>query len=310
MQREKTAVLATGRWRSILPALGIDSKFLVNRHGPCPVCSGTDRFRFDDKEGKGSWICNRCGSGDGIKLVMLLRGVDFRGACALIDPEIGSANVEPPRDDPDPEQTRKSMAKMGQAAAAVKEHDPVHRYLTRRLGPGVIIPPSLRTLRSCLYKDDDHLSYHPAMLASVRDANGKWVALHRTYLTPDGFKADLPEARKAIGRLPDGCAVRLFEPAHVMGIAEGIETALSAAILFNVPVWAALNSGRLKVWQPPAETLEVLVFGDNDANCDGQEAAYALGKRLNRTITALVLIPETPGSDWNDVLAAKRRSAA
>ncbi len=95
-----------------------------------------------------------------------------------------------------------------------------------------------------------------------------------------------------------------------MGIAEGIETALSASILFNVPVWAALSSGRLKVWQPPAETIEVLVFGDNDANCDGQEAAYALGNRLNRTITAQVLIPETPGSDWNDVLAAKRRSAA
>ena len=302
MQREKTAVLARGRWRSILPALGIDSRMLVNKHGPCPVCGGTDRFRFDDKDGSGSWICNQCGSGDGLELVKRFRGVDFLGACALIDPEIGTSELEPPRDELDQEQVRRSMIQLGERAEAVSHLDPVHRYLARRLGDNFTVPSGIRTLRSCLFKDGERLSYHPAMLASVRDLGGRAVALHRTYLTPDGHKADVPQVRKVIGKLPDGCAVRLFDPAHTMGIAEGIETALSASALYGIPVWAALNSGRLKTWEPPPETLEVIVFGDNDPNCDGQEAAFALGKRLNRTITAQVVIPDIPGTDWNDVL--------
>lgn len=41
---------ALGHWPRILPALGI--QVLKNRHQPCPVCGGSDRFRFDDREPK------------------------------------------------------------------------------------------------------------------------------------------------------------------------------------------------------------------------------------------------------------------
>lgn len=58
---------ALGHWPRILPALGI--QVLKNRHQPCPVCGGSDRFRFDDREGRGTWYCNQCGAGDGLKLV-------------------------------------------------------------------------------------------------------------------------------------------------------------------------------------------------------------------------------------------------
>ena len=44
--------IAKGRWKEILPALGIDPKFLQNRHGPCPICGGDDRFRWDDRTAK------------------------------------------------------------------------------------------------------------------------------------------------------------------------------------------------------------------------------------------------------------------
>jgi putative DNA primase/helicase len=42
---------ARHRWREILPRLGIETRFLVNKHGPCPLCRGKDRFRFDDRDG-------------------------------------------------------------------------------------------------------------------------------------------------------------------------------------------------------------------------------------------------------------------
>ncbi len=50
---------ARGRWSEILPRLGIDARFLRNRHGPCPLCGGKDRFRFDDRDGSGSYFCNQ-----------------------------------------------------------------------------------------------------------------------------------------------------------------------------------------------------------------------------------------------------------
>lgn len=69
---------ARGRWCDILPALGIPPESLVNRHRPCPGCGGTDRFRFDDKDGDGTWICGGDGelkSGDGFALLAHARGL-------------------------------------------------------------------------------------------------------------------------------------------------------------------------------------------------------------------------------------------
>jgi phage/plasmid primase-like uncharacterized protein len=43
---------AHGRWREILPALGIDGRFLTGKNCPCPMCGGRDRFRLIDSRTK------------------------------------------------------------------------------------------------------------------------------------------------------------------------------------------------------------------------------------------------------------------
>ncbi len=53
-----------GNWRAVLASHGIDEKLLDGRHNPCPGCGGTNRFRFDDKEGRGTWICSQGGEGE------------------------------------------------------------------------------------------------------------------------------------------------------------------------------------------------------------------------------------------------------
>jgi hypothetical protein len=67
----KTA--ARGRWQTILPALGVDTRYLSSGHGACPGCGGSDRFRFDDRDGCGSFFCSGGGSkdtfGDGFELL-------------------------------------------------------------------------------------------------------------------------------------------------------------------------------------------------------------------------------------------------
>ena len=93
----RTVDRARGRWRDILVQLGVESRFLVNRHGPCPLCGGKDRFRWDDKEGSGSYYCNQCGPGPGLLLLRKLHEWDYATACAEVDKIIGdSAPVSSP----------------------------------------------------------------------------------------------------------------------------------------------------------------------------------------------------------------------
>lgn len=77
---------ARDRWRTeILPALGITVRS-DKRHGPCPHCGGKDRFRFDDKDGRGSFFCNQCRprSGDGFVLIQKVRACTFPEALRLV----------------------------------------------------------------------------------------------------------------------------------------------------------------------------------------------------------------------------------
>ena len=300
------------RWRAILPALGIDSRFLSNRHGPCPLCEGKDRFRFDDKDGGGSFFCTHCGAGYGVKLVMLRLGLEFVDAVKEIEKVLGSSPAEQPRRGRTPEQKLESLKRTWNAGEPVSLGNPAGAYLLRRIGLTITDPRVLRYSPRVAYKDADKTSFHPALLALVLDVQGNPVNIHRTYLREDGCKADLPEPKRTMeGTLPPGCAVRLASRYEAdLGIAEGIETAMSVSRLFGIPTWAALNENRLQSWVPPPG-VRVWIFGDNDRNFVGQAAAYGLAKRLRHEKRLVeVRIPEDQGQDWNDVLGATFRENA
>ena len=74
---DKTVDAARGKWAGILEALGVDPKYLRNVHGACPICGGKDRFRFDDKDGDGTFYCSGCGAGSGFTLLQRLHGWDW-----------------------------------------------------------------------------------------------------------------------------------------------------------------------------------------------------------------------------------------
>lgn len=83
---------ALGRWHGILAALGIDAQYLRNRHGPCPGCGGRDRFRWDDKNGNGTFYCSGGGdaiSGSGFDLVMHTFNCDFAQAAKMVEEALG-----------------------------------------------------------------------------------------------------------------------------------------------------------------------------------------------------------------------------
>ncbi|MFN6952565.1 MAG: ATPase, partial [Albidovulum sp.] len=87
------------------------------------------------------------------------------------------------------------------------------------------------------------------LVAVVRDGSGNRIALHRTYLADDGTaKAPVDNPRKMLASVAGG-AVRLanLTDDHVVGLAEGIETALSVMMACaRLPVWATLSTSNLE----------------------------------------------------------------
>jgi len=133
------------------------------------------------------------------------------------------------------------------------------------------------------------------------------MSIHRTYLQ-DAGKAPVPEPKKLMQGLPlAGSAIRLTPVSKVLGIAEGIETALAASELFGVPCWSCISTSGIEAFEPPEGVKELIVFADNDANFAGQSAAYRAAHRLAlKGYEVEVCVPPNVG-DWLDEL--NRRGA-
>ena len=187
--------------------------------------------------------------------------------------------------------------------------DPCALYLARR-GFGAVWPlPAALRLHPALpyWHGPERLGMFAAMVAPIVAPDGRTVALHRTYLTADGRKADVPSPKKltgAAGPLAGAC-IPLAKPARgVVGIAEGIETALAAWCASAVPTVASYCAGNLAAWRWPPGVRRLVIFADADTA--GREAAYALRARaVAARLRCDVLTPSAEGADWADVWAGR-----
>lgn len=290
---------ARGRWRSILPMVGIPSSFLTGKHGPCPICKeGKDRWRWTNHQDSGSWVCNVCGNGTGIDLVMAIHGKDFQAAALMIEAVLG-ATVE------DKKQAKRSeadnlrrMKEVWASGCRILSGDPVSQYLAARGIELETFSNQLRFVTSLAYPEGPAPAY-PAMIARVVSSEGVAVNVHRTWLgVPAGY-----ERRKLMaGTIAPGSAIRLAPAGYRLGVAEGIETALSASFLFDMPVWALLNAGNLSKFKPPDGVRELHIFGDADENFVGQSDAYTLARKsYSKDLSVEVHLPEIGEGDWNDI---------
>lgn len=300
-QREPVRELARGKWAGILGPW-LDERALAGKHTACPMCGGTDRFRFDDLEGSGTWICSHDGAGDGFHLLQGVMDCDFAEAAKYVEQHAGKVEAKPVRPGRSEDDIREALRSVWGGGLPLVDGDPVMAYLARRCG--ITAPPAgLRYHPALPHVDDDGVrTVHPAMLAQVFGDDRKPVTLHRTWLTPDGQKAAVKTAKKLMTptRKMRNVAVRL---APVMdgwlGIAEGIETALAAGAKHGISVWSCCSAGMLLTFRPPPEVKMLCIFGDNDRSFTGQAAAYELARVVtNLGVECRVMIPETTGDDW------------
>lgn len=308
---------ANGKWPSILAACGIDQGYLGRKNGPCPICQeGRDRYKFDDKDGRGTWLCSQCGAGDGFALLQKVKGWTFPEALQEVAALASSVRPVRVRMGRSEAEVRAEMRAIWASARPLAEVIATELWWVRRVGE----VPACKDLRGSPRLRCQGAAEHPAMLAIVRDAAGKPVNLHRTYLTDTGEKADVESPRRVMDlTLPDGCAVRLAEPVDgVLGVAEGIETAQACNLLFGLPTWALLNAANMRKFTPPVGVSRLIVFGDCDESFTGQAAAFELARKcwairnkreprlaVEVRIHGMSVDPGAWGHDWNDALQSR-----
>lgn len=312
MRPDSAAAVATGKWRSILTELGMQSKFLTGLHTPCPLCGEEKgQFRFDDKEGRGTYICNSCGAGDGFMLLQRWKSCDFKQAAKDVERLAGVIKVKDKPRVIDATKALREVISVWNGSSPIKIGDQAWSYLTNRGLKLPSMPMSIRLHPALDYWDGEksHGKF-PAMIARVVSPAGLVVTLHRTYLK-DGNKAPVPKAKKAMpvaGDSMNGCAIRLAYTGPILGIAEGIETALAAQELYGFPVWSCISSNGMETFDPTGLSVKrIVIFADNDDTFTGQKSAYALAYKLHRKgYQVSVEIPPCSGMDWLDVLLESR----
>ena len=223
----------------------------------------------------------------------------------------------PPRPEPRPDEGRRRLLEAIWARAVPLDRPGAElgrRYLEARGLSLEAVLPGLQDLRlhpSLEYREgEEALGAFPALLARVEHPKYGLVALHRTYLAPDGRgKAQVGSPKKLTKAVLEGglrgAAIRLYAPeGGVLAVAEGIETALAVREATGLPAWAAVSAGGLEAWEPPPGVGEVLIAADGDER--GVEAGKRLAKRLLVLGIAARLAVPPDGMDWLDVLVAKK----
>lgn len=201
------------------------------------------------------------------------------------------------------------IARLWSQCAPLEPGDSVATYLKHRgLGGVWPLPACLRLHRALPYwRDGEPIGTFPAMVAPLTAPDGRVVALHRTYLTTDGRKADVRYPKKLTGAAGPlaGASIRLHEPLRgILGVAEGIETALAASLASGVPTVAAYCASGLAGFVWPAGVQRLLIFADADKA--GREAADTLRARaLAARLRCEVLTPSDQGADWCDAWAQR-----
>ncbi|ECM7735159.1 DNA primase [Salmonella enterica subsp. enterica serovar Newport] len=291
MNVTETVKQACGHWPRILPALGV--KVIKNRHQSCPVCGGSDRFRFDDKEGRGTWFCNQCGAGDGLKLVEKVFGVTPSEAAGKVNAVTGNLPPVAPEviaaAEAETDADRKAAAAL--AVRLMEKTRPAtgNAYLTRKGFPA----QECLTL-TAMHKTGGVTFRAGDVVVPLYDDTGALVNLQ--FINADGLKRTLKG-----GQVKGACHVieGKKQAGKRLWIAEGYATALTVHHLTGETVMAALSSVNLlslaSLVRQKHPACQIVLAADRDLNGDGQSKAAAAAGACE----GVVALPPVFG-DWND----------
>jgi putative DNA primase/helicase len=236
---------------------------------PCPICGGKDRFHFNKHKGNvGAFGCRGCNPKtfylNTSKFISDYLGSNkeandfFADYFGITNPFADKLNPRPRRILPTPPPPVTAEKKTKSRATYIKrlwgESKPGHQLLINYLKSRGVLPPDRLPDNLRLHehlKHSDSGEFFPVMTAWFENPHG-WSALHRTFLQADGRgKAPVSSAKKILGQddqWGDGIACQLYPATDILGVAEGIESALAVHKDYpQLPVWACYNDRQLSL---------------------------------------------------------------
>ena len=293
---------AVGKWQSIFSSLGIDVG--NGKHCPCPVRGGKDRFRFDNQNGRGTYICNQCGSGDGLELIKNYYHYDAKEASSKVVECLNLSNQN--------NQIRENLAFRKIDSEQLHNDNipdnPVCKKVEYLL--------SKATLGQSQYLTKKGLTFDLPLLDNGR-IFAPMLNLHNEYaggqfIEPDGSKHLMKGSNKKsafilvrsiLSRPAEVCANLLAHNEII--ICEGLATGISIAEFRQQSiVISAIDAGNLihvaKDIRELNPTAKIIIAGDNDI---GQSPNTGLAKAIEaaQAVNGYYSVPDTDYKcDWDD----------
>lgn len=294
---------ANGQWQAILSHLGAEVP--LNTHTACPHCGGKDRFRFDNKDGNGTFICNQCGSGDGLDLVQRVLGVSVTEAAKEVANIIGidTRSACPPAYRRSEIKAQQDELKVQQAEKQANEKREKHkRFIERynrtianvhRGGSDYLKAKGLHGFEMDLLQDG-------SLIIPLLDAGGVITGVQT--IKPNGDKRLLSDSSKSGSYYP------INEPVNVSTviIAEGLATALTCHLIQpEAHTVAAIDAGNLihvaKVMRIKYPESKIIIAGDNDIKPDQDNTGKLAAEKAAKAVNGVAVLPPTDDkADWDD----------
>lgn len=294
---------ANGQWQAILSHLGAEVP--LNTHTACPHCGGKDRFRFDNKDGNGTFICNQCGSGDGLDLVQRVLGVSVTEAAKEVANIIGidTRSACPAAYRRSEIKVQQDELKAQQAEKQANEKREKHkRFIERynrtianvqRGGSDYLKAKGLHGFEMDLLQDG-------SLIIPLLDAGG--VITGAQTIKPNGDKRLLSDSAKSGSYYP------INEPVNVSTviIAEGLATALTCHLIQpEAHTVAAIDAGNLihvaKVMRVKYPESKIIIAGDNDIKPDQDNTGKLAAEKAAKAVNGVAVLPPTDDkADWDD----------
>ncbi|HBR1160739.1 toprim domain-containing protein [Klebsiella pneumoniae] len=267
---------ANGYWPSILERLAIPT----NRgEGPCPACGGKTRYRFDNKDNRGTYFCSHCGAGTGLDLVMKVNQCGAREAAELV-----AEAMALPMPEPKPAREKPQTDIAGKVAALAAKASPGQSaYLASK---GLQCPfPMLAD---------------GSLLLVLK--NGAGATTGAQVIKPDGSK------RLVAGTVKKGsfCVVNSGETPETVIIAEGLATALSVQQFRpDATIIAAIDVGNLlpvaQVMRQRYPGAQIIIAADNDIKPGEPNTGKSAAEKSAKAVSGWVALPQSEEkADWND----------
>lgn len=295
---------ANGQWQTILSNLGAEVP--LNKHTACPHCGGKDRFRFDDKDGNGTFICNQCGSGDGLDLVQRVLGVRVTEAAKAVADIIGidTRSANPPVCCNDDVKAQQEAQRAQQTEnQANQQREKLQRFTARynRLIEQVQQGESDYLKAKGLHGFEMDLLPDGSLIIPLVDAGGVITAAQT--IKPNGDKRLLLDSAK------NGSYYPINEPVSISTviITEGLATAMTCHLL-NPEAYAvaAIDAGNLihvaKVMRSKYPESKIIIAGDNDIKPDQPNTGKLAAEKAAKVVNGIAVLPPTTDdkADWDD----------